>query len=216
MLSYDLASVDASSSSFGSFEDGENYPAIIVGIWEAETQYREEPTRHGIAPIVLVKDEEDALIPLAGKFLRLESGFNCFGEKANFAKLMQGLLGVKCVGAELQKAVLESEFKDIKQIVGRACSARIRLKTNDKGKTYPYIEELMKTTEKRRGLSMNNIPNAPDIDPKKVFGKLITLPKPDDYVAIEQVHIVNGHNKAADDSAISEYMNKSEQGDFTL
>ena len=216
MLSYDLASVNASSSSFGSFEDGDNYPAIIVGIWEAETQYREEPVRHGIAPIVLVKDEEDALIPLAGKFLRLETGFNCFSEKANFAKLMQGLLGVKCVGAELQKAVLESEFKDIKQIVGRACSARIRLKTNDKGKTYPYIEELMKTTEKRRGLSMNNIPNAPDIDPEKVFGKLITLPKPDEYFAIEQVHIVNGHNKAADASAISEYMNEPEQGDFTL
>lgn len=216
MLSYNLASVNASSSSFGSFEDGDNYPAIIVGIWEAETQYREEPARHGIAPIILVKDEEDTLIPLAGKFLRLENGFNCFSEKANFAKLMQGLLGVKCVGVELQKAVLESEFKDIKQIVGCACSARIRLKTNDKGKTYPYIEELMKTTEKRRGLSMNNIPNAPDIDPEKVFGKLITLPKPGEYFAIEQVHIVNGKNKAANASAISEYMNEPEQSDFTL
>lgn len=215
MLSYDLASVNASSSSFGSFEDGDNYPAIIVGLWAATTQYRDEPARRGFAPLILVKDEEDSLIPLAGKFLRLEKGFNCFSEKANFAKLMQGLLGVKCAGVELQRAVLESDFKDIKQIVGRACSARIRLKTNDKGTTYPYIEELMKTTEKRRGLCANNIPNAPDIDPEKVFGKLITLVNLDDYIAIEQVHIVGGSNKAANENAIKDYMDEA-KGDFTM
>ena len=52
--------------------------------------------------------------------------------------------------------------------------------------------------------------------PEKVFGKLITLPKPGEYFAIEQVHIVNGKNKAANASAISEYMNEPEQSDFTL
>jgi hypothetical protein len=202
MKAFDFTTVDATATaSYGSFSDDDYYPAIFAGLWEATSQYKDQPAHHGYIFVLLVKDDKDKLIPFPGKFIRMEDRFNCFGEKTGFTKLMQGILGVNCYGAELQKLLVEKKFTQLEQLLGKGCAARMKLKKNDKtGKEYAYIDAITRPNEKRPCLSLDDVPDDFEIYPERVMGKIVNISDINDCAKINKIKICEGSYADSDEA----------------
>lgn len=196
-IHFDLsANLTAANNNAPAFEHGESYPAIIAGLWAGQTEWQ-GAVSDGFAPLFIVKDDNGKLVPRAGKFIKCYAGYNLFNGKTAFAKLMQGMLGTSSEGAALQKEVLDAGYADIGALIGRPCSVRMALKKSERG-AYAVIDDVSRATAKRPGLDITDITDTIDVDIKKVFGRFITIPDPNNASHILAVNVVTPRD-AVDD-----------------
>lgn len=198
-IHFDLtAKTTSTSNNAPAFEHGEDYPAIIAGLWAGKTTWQDK-TYDGFAPLYIVKDDNGKLVARAGKFLKCYSGYNLFNGKTAFAQLMQGMLGTTSEDAELQRETVEAGYDDLSKLIGKPCSVRMALKKTERG-AYAVIDSVSRPTAKRPGLEDDDLKEV-TVDVSKVFGKFITIPDPMNAAYIKAVKLsVAVNNDAVDEN----------------
>lgn len=196
-IHFDLtAKTTSASNNASTFQHGEDYPAIIAGLWAGKTTWQDQ-TYDGFAPLFIVKDENGKLVPRAGKFLKCYEGYHLFNGKTAFAQLMQGLLGTTSEDTELQRETVEAGYDDLSKLIGKPCSVRMAIKKTERG-AYAIIDSVSRPTAKRPGLEDDELKEV-QVDVSKVFGRFITIPDPRNAAYIKAVKLLVAVNSDAID-----------------
>lgn len=174
-----------STSTPSSFDHGVEYPALVTGLWNASTEYQGK-VRHGMAILVLLKDNNDKYI-YRSMFMSLD-GY-VLGQNAAYSKIMRGLLRCSDTDGALKEKINAAGLNDISTLVGRPCLARICVKEKD-GKAWSSIDTLSGETPRFHGLEMPKIEDIEPVDIERVCGKFIKVASVDDCVTIPTLRVL--------------------------
>lgn len=189
---FDVNSVSATTSSAVKIEHGESYPAQILGLWNASKTYN-DVTKNGMGLLIAVADENGKVI-YRSLFMSLD-GY-VLGAKANYAKIMGGLLRVSDTDEALQRKIREAGLGDLSALVGRPCLARMIVKERG-DKSWATIDTIAGETSRSKGLSLNAATLEP-IDIRKVFGKFIEISDLADCVHMDGLRVTDPLAKVDD------------------
>lgn len=167
----DVLATSTTSTGKPAFEHGENYPAIIAGVWAARGSW-EKDVFDGFVLLFFVKDDEGRVVARSGKFIKFYAGYNPLNARTAYAQLMCGLLGKALDGAALGKAIAEAGLDDITKLVGRPCTVRMAVKSGG----YAVIDAVSAATARRPGLTEGELGDPTPISIKNVFGKFVEIP----------------------------------------
>lgn len=158
------------------FENGQIYPALIVGVWPGKKSKRLEDGSQehlsGYDVLILIKGDNGVIKPREW-FLYLEG--NIYYHKSALSCLMHAVLNTEEDGQDLEKLVKLYGFNYYSNLVG--VSLRVQIKRKDKG--YCTINQLYPCTEQEPGLVLTKeeLSSIPSIFWEVVAGKYITLDK---------------------------------------
>lgn len=182
--SFNAKSVETSNGS-ASLEHGEEYPALIAGLWDAQTEYQ-GTVRQGVYILTLIEDGAKKLI-WRGFFVSLQ-GY-VLGQNAAYSKLMRGLLRCSDTDGELKDKICKTELSDIRSLVGLPCLARICVKTKG-DKSWASIETLQGETARFSGLKVPEVSQIEPVDIEKIAGKFIKISSVDDCETIKTLRVL--------------------------
>ena len=168
-----------------SFGHGEEYPAVIAGMWNASTEYQGN-VKDGVCLVVCIEDDNKKLV-YRSMFVSL-TGY-VLGQNAGYARLMRGLLRCSDSDGELKKKIVDAGLRDITGLVGRPCLARMCIKERG-DKSWASIEALQGETARYKGLPEGVLADVEPVDVEKVAGKFIKINSLDDCKKSEKMRII--------------------------
>ena len=158
------------------FENGQIYPALIVGVWPGKKSKRLEDGSQehlsGYDVLILIKGDNGVIEPREW-FLYLEG--NVYYHKSALSCLMRAVLNTEEDGQDLEKLVKLYGYNYYSNLVG--VSLRVQIKRKDRG--YCIISQLYPCSEQDPGLVLTKeeLSSIPSIFWEGVAGKFITLDK---------------------------------------
>ena len=189
---FDLKTVASPSSTHVDFDHGIEYPAQILGIWNAEKEYQ-GTVKRGMALLVLIQDNNDKPV-YRSLFMSLD-GY-VLGSRATYARIMQGLLRCSDTDEALRAKIDAAGLSDIRALVGKPCRARMAIKENG-GKSWAYIDALSGETPKYKGIS--DLPALEPVDIERVCGKFIKIPSVSDCEHVKGLTVINPASDGIED-----------------
>lgn len=189
---FDVQSVAVSSSA--SFDHGVEYPAQIVGLWNASKEFQGN-VKSGVALLVLLKDNNDTCA-YRSMFVSLE-GY-VLGQKAAYGTLMRGLLRCSDSGAALKEKINAAGLNDLRSLIGRPCLARMVVRDSGNGRTWANIESLSGETARAKGLCLSTDDKVEPVDIQRVCGKFVKIPSIADCITIDGLQVLDGMQNIAD------------------
>lgn len=191
--SFNIDSVKPATAA-SSFNHGEEYPAVIAGLWWASTEYQGN-IKDGVCIIVGIEDDNKRIV-YRSMFVSL-TGY-VLGQNAGYARLMRGLLRCSDADAELKKKIVDAGLGDISSLVGRPCLARMCIK--EKGdKSWASIEALQGETARYKGLPEDVLAAVEPVDVEKVAGKFIKIKALDDCKKSAKMRIITNDGDGLSD-----------------
>lgn len=189
--SFSVDSVATSSNVTASFDHGCEYPARIVGLWNASKEYQGQ-IKSGIVLLIQIRDNDNHLVYRA-LFMSLD-GY-VLGARATYARIMQGLLRCADTDAALQEKIIKNGFNNLISLVGRPCLARMIVKESN-GRSWANIDTIVGETARMQGIPDDTLVDPVDI--QRVCGKFIRIPSVSDCATVEGLKVTTPLKEAAE------------------